>query len=57
MNACFISSNYYSMQVLTGHDDFKAKFGSLSLAMDGRCECNMEDTVLHHILDCPVFDF
>ncbi|XP_035739229.1 histone-lysine N-methyltransferase SETMAR-like [Vespa mandarinia] len=29
---------------------------SLNITMEGTCECGEEDTVLHYIVDCPVFE-
>jgi hypothetical protein len=57
MGARWIQSDRWSVQVLTGHGDFRTRLASLGLVDGGACGYgDGDDTVQHFLLECPRFE-
>lgn len=55
MDMTWISPDYYTSQLLTGHGDFRAKLESLGLADRAACECGEVDDATHVLWHCQQF--
>lgn len=46
--------NYYVIQVVTGHGDFREKLMGFGLSESDRCECGEVDNAWHLVSECPL---
>jgi len=53
LKATWITPDYYTSQILTGHGNFKNKLHALGLSNTDRCSCGRKDTSRHATLYCP----
>lgn len=52
INAKWIRNNYYIVQILSGHGNFKAKLKKLGLSETESCTCGETDTAEHTLFTC-----
>ena len=52
INAKWIKNNHYTVQMISGHSNFRSKLKQLSLSETENCKCGKEDTVEHVIYEC-----
>lgn len=54
LNAKWIHHNHYTVQMLSGHGNFKSNLRKLGLTDTGSCTCGKSDTVEHVIFECTL---
>lgn len=56
LEARWLQTNHHSMQVLTGHGNFRARLASFNLVDGENCRCGLPETSQHFLLECPRFE-
>jgi hypothetical protein len=57
MRSSFIKWDHYSVQLITGHGEFRGKLHKLGLREEPMCACGLGDQTAEHILwECPIMD-
>uniref|UniRef100_A0ABD2VXI4 Reverse transcriptase domain-containing protein n=1 Tax=Trichogramma kaykai TaxID=54128 RepID=A0ABD2VXI4_9HYME len=48
--------SHYVVQFMSGHGNFKAKLRGFGLNESGECGCGLEDTAMHELFECDLFE-
>lgn len=56
LSASWITLNHYTVQILTGHGNFKSKLHYFKLAESPLCRCGFIDTIQHVLFTCPMYE-
>lgn len=55
MQKDWLTPDYYTTQLLTGHGDFKYYLNRFGIKADESCTCGQSDTAAHILLDCEQY--